>query len=63
MEKKIKNINQNNNKVGVWLLSTALPLINIYVCSKFNFKPFGTFQDMTRTSNHYEKNGLRLNTL
>jgi len=41
-------------KIGLWLLSTVLPLINIYVCTKFNFNPFRTFQDMARTSNHYE---------
>jgi len=28
-------------------LSSVLPLINIYVCTKFNFDLFGTFQDMT----------------
>jgi len=27
-------------------VSSALPLINIYVCTKFNFNPFCTFQDM-----------------
>jgi len=29
-------------------LSSALSLINIYVCTKFNFNPFCTFQDMAR---------------
>ena len=42
-------------KIGLWLLSSALPLINIYVCTKFNFNPFSTLQDMVRISNHYEK--------
>ena len=36
-------------------MSSALPLIDIYVCTKFNFNPFCTFQDMARTSNTYEK--------
>jgi len=36
-------------------MSYVLPFINIYVCTKFNLNPFGTFQDMTRSSNHYEK--------
>ena len=39
-------------------LSSALPLINIYVCTKFNFNPFCTFQDMARTSNHYKTKWL-----
>jgi len=30
-------------------LSSALPLINIYVYTKFNFNPFSTFQDMAWT--------------
>jgi len=41
-------ITQVKCKVGLWLLSTALPLINIYVCTKFNFNPFCTFQDIAR---------------
>ena len=41
-------------KIGLEFLSSVLPLIYIYVCSKFNFNPFCTFQDMARTSNHYE---------
>ena len=32
-------------KIGLWFLSSALPLINNYVCTKFNFNPFCTFQD------------------
>ena len=36
-------------------LSSALPLINIYVFTKFNFNPFSTFQDMTGTGIYYEK--------
>jgi len=39
----------------LWFLSSVLPFINIYVCTKFNFNPFSTFQDMARISNHYEK--------
>ena len=30
-------------------------LINIYLCTTFNFNPFCTFQDMARTVIHYEK--------
>ena len=52
---KIREITQVQCKIGVWFLSSALPLINIYVC-KFNFNPFYTFQDMARTGIHYEKN-------
>jgi len=44
-------------KIGLWFLSSVLPFINIYVCIKFNFNPCGTFQYMTRISNHYEKDG------
>jgi len=44
-------------KIGLWFLSTVLPIINIYVYTKCNFNPFSTFQDMARISNHYEKNG------
>jgi len=40
---------------GLWFLSSALPLINIYVCTKFNFNPFCTFQDMAQTVIYYEK--------
>jgi len=36
-------------------MSSILPLINIYVCNKFNVNPFSSFQDMARKSNHYEK--------
>jgi len=36
-------------------LPTALPFINIYVCTKFNLKPICTFQDMAQTGNHYQK--------
>jgi len=36
-------------------LSSALPLINIYVCTKLNLNPFFSFQDMTRTGIQYEK--------
>jgi len=40
------------------IMSSALPLINIYVlgCTKFNFNPVCTFQDMAQTGIHYEKN-------
>jgi len=36
-------------------LSSAFPLINIYVCTKFNFNPFCTLQDMAQTGIQYEK--------
>jgi len=45
-----------NCKIGLWFLSSVFPLINIYVCTKFNFNPFCTFQDMTQTGIHYENN-------
>ena len=37
------------------VLVLSLPFINIYVCTKFNFNPFCTFQDMAQTGNNYEK--------
>jgi len=37
-------------------LSSVLPLININACTKFNFNPFCTFQDMAQTGIHYERN-------
>ena len=37
-------------------MSSALPLINIYVCTKFNFNPVCTFQDSAQTVIHYESN-------
>jgi len=36
-------------------LCTALPLIYIYLCTKFNLNPFSTFQDMAQTGIYYEK--------
>ena len=36
-------------------MSSAAPLINIYLCTMFNFNPVCTFQDITRTGNTYEK--------
>jgi len=36
-------------------LSSAAPLINIYICTMFNFNSFCTFQDMAQTGIHYEK--------
>jgi len=52
--KTMGEITQVKCKIGLWFLSTALPLINIYVCTKFNFHPFCTSQNMGRTSNHNE---------
>ena len=52
-----RGITQVKYKIGLWFLSFVLPFINIYVCTKFNFNPFSTLQDMARTSNHYGKNG------
>jgi len=26
-------------RIGLWFLSSVLPFINIYVCTKFNFNP------------------------
>jgi len=48
-------MNEVKCKVGLWFLSSVLPLINFYVCTKFNFNPFYTFQDMAQTGNNYEK--------
>ena len=47
-EKKIRT--DVKCKIGLWFLSSVLPFINIYVCTKLNFNPICTFQDMTRTS-------------
>jgi len=41
--------------MGLLFLSSVLPVIYIYVCTKFHFNPFSTLQDMARISNHYEK--------
>ena len=41
----------------VLVYCSALNLLHIYVCTMFNFNPLCAFQDMTKTSNHYEKNG------
>ena len=46
-------------KIGLWFLSSAFPLIFIYVCTKFNLNPFCTFQDVARTSKHYKTKWLR----
>jgi len=40
--------------VILWFLSSAHPRINIYVCTKFDFNPFCTFQDMAQTGLQYE---------
>jgi len=39
------------------IMSSALLVNKIYVFTKFKFNPSCTFQDMARTTNHYEKNG------
>jgi len=57
-EKNVGEITQVKCKIGLWFLSFALSLINIYVCPKFNFNPFCTFQDMARTGINYEKKWL-----
>ena len=38
----------------VLVLSSAIPLINIYVFTKFNFNPFCTFKDMAHIGIYYE---------
>ena len=43
------------------VLVLSLPFINIYVCTKFNFNPFCTFQDMAQTGNNYENFGEHKN--
>ena len=45
----------NSSKIGLWFLSSAAPLINIYLCTMLNFNPLCTFQDMAQTGIHYEK--------
>ena len=50
-----REITQVKCYIELWFLSSVLPLINIYVCTKFNFHPFCTFQDMARTGIYYEK--------
>ena len=42
-------------KIGLWFLSSEHSLINIYVCTKFDFNPLCTFQDMARTGIHNDK--------
>ena len=42
-------------KIGLWFLSSVRSFINIYVCTKFNFKRFSTFPVMARTDIHDEK--------
>ena len=42
-------------KLGLCFLSSVFPFINIYVCTKFNFNLFNTFQHMAQTGIHYEK--------
>ena len=54
-EKNKGEITQVKCKIGLWFLCSALPLINIYVCTKFHFNPFFTFQDMAWTGIYYEK--------
>ena len=55
--KKIRRDNSSKMYDNISFLSSVLPFMNIYVCTKFNFNPFSTFQDMARISNPYEKNG------
>ena len=45
-------------KTGIWFVSSAHPLINIYVCTKFHFKTFCTYQDMVQTGIHYKTKWL-----
>jgi len=44
-------------------MSPALSLINLYVCTKFNFNPFSTLQDMAWTCIYYAKNSYGQITL
>ena len=36
-------------------MSSVLPFINIYACTKLNFNPFSTFQDMASRATMMEK--------
>ena len=56
-EKLYGEITQVKCKIGLWVLSSVLPFINIYVYTKSIFNPSSTFQDMARSSKHYEKDG------
>ena len=56
-EKEQGKITQVKCKIGLWFLSSALPLINIFVCTELNFNHFCTFQDMAQKGIHSEKNG------
>ena len=57
-EKNQGEITEVKCKTGLWFLSSALPLINIYVCIKFNFNPFVLFKIWPGTGIHYERNWL-----
>ena len=48
--KKIGEISKVKCKVGLWFLSTVLPLINIYVSTKFNFNPLCTWPRQASTT-------------
>ena len=58
-EKEQGEITQVKCKIWLWFLSSALPLINIYVRTELNFNHFCTFQDMAQAWIHYEKKWLR----
>ena len=53
-----KNYRETKCKIGLWFSSSALPLIYIYICTKFNFNPFCTFKDMAQTGIHFDKKQL-----
>ena len=48
-ENSLGEMNQVNCKVGVWFLSSAFPLNNIYVWNKLNSNPFCIFQDVAKS--------------
>ena len=45
MEKKKGETVQGKCKIGLWFLSSILPFINIYVCTKIKFKSLRYGQD------------------
>ena len=62
-EKLYGEITQVKCKIGSWFLSSALPLINIYVCTKFHINPVCTLQDIwPGQTSIMEKRGDFVNT-
>jgi len=54
----LREITQVKCKIGLWFVSSALPLIYIYLCTKYIFNPFCTFKDVAQTGIHYKTQWL-----